>query len=53
MKPVFLWTDVLLWLLVVLATGFALYVRRQRHLREPWARVFQRPLGASAALVLA
>ncbi|RMG30489.1 MAG: ABC transporter permease, partial [Gammaproteobacteria bacterium] len=33
--------------------GFALYVRRQRHLREPWARVFQRPLGASAALVLA
>ncbi|HHH45424.1 MAG TPA: ABC transporter permease [Thiotrichales bacterium] len=53
MKPVFLWTDVLLWLLVAVTGLFVWHVRRHRHLREPWRRVMQRPLGAGAAMVLA
>ncbi|MEO8145078.1 MAG: ABC transporter permease [Betaproteobacteria bacterium] len=49
--PVILVTDVLVWLLVAAATGYALYCRRHPHLAVPWARVF-RSSAAMASVVL-
>jgi peptide/nickel transport system permease protein len=48
-----LWSDVLVWLLVAAAIGFALYTRRHPHLRAPWARVARSASGMAAATVLA
>ena len=48
-----LWTDVLVWLLVLVTVAFTWYVRRQPHLRAPWRRVAQSPSGMAAATVLA
>ncbi|MGA1562274.1 MAG: ABC transporter permease [Gammaproteobacteria bacterium] len=52
MKPVFLWTDVLIWLLVVMAVLGARYSARQPHLRRPWRRVMRSPMAMGSALVL-
>ncbi|MBS0335325.1 MAG: ABC transporter permease [Proteobacteria bacterium] len=38
--PVILVTDVLVWLLVAAAAGYAYYCRRHDHLAAPWRRVF-------------
>ena len=51
--PVFLATDVLVWLLVVAIAGFALYCRRRAHLAAPWARVFRSRAAAASAVFLA
>ncbi len=48
-----LWSDVLVWLLVAVVVGVALYARAQPHLRTPWARVGRSASGMSAATVLA
>ena len=48
-----LWSDVLVWLLVAAAIGFALYTRNHPHLRAPWARVARSASGMAAATVLA
>lgn len=52
MKPVILWTDALVWLLVavILVTGF--YMRRKPHLREPWQRVIRSRMGMASLVVL-
>jgi peptide/nickel transport system permease protein len=50
---VFLWTDLLLWLLVLLSLLFMRYASRRRHLREPWQRVFRSRMAVGAAVVLA
>ncbi len=50
---VLLWTDALLWLLVFAGIGYALYVRRQPHLRAPWQRVARSATGMSALVFLA
>ncbi len=47
-----LWSDVLVWLLVVAAIGFAVYTRNHPHLRAPWARVARSASGMAAATVL-
>lgn len=52
-KPVVLWSDALLFLLVAAAIAFVLHVRRQEHLREPWRRLARNPLGMAAAVILA
>lgn len=52
-KPVVLWSDALLFLLVAAAIAFVLHVRRQEHLREPWRRLARSPLGMAAAVILA
>ncbi len=52
-KPVVLWSDALLFLLVAAAIAFVLHVRRQEHLREPWRRLERNPLGMAAAVILA
>ena len=51
--PFLLATDVLVWLLVVVAAGYALYCRRHIHLAVPWRRVFQSPAAMASTVVLA
>ncbi len=51
--PFILATDALVWLLVVVAAGYALYCRRHVHLAVPWRRVFQSPAAMASTVVLA
>jgi len=51
-KPVFLWTDVLVYILVVSIIAFALYAKSKPHLRDPWRQVWRRKLGMSALVIL-
>ncbi len=51
-KPVILWTDALLYLLVAAVTVFVLYARRRQDLRDTWRQVLRRPLGMAALVVL-
>jgi peptide/nickel transport system permease protein len=53
MKLVPLWIDALVWLLVVVAVGYAWYARRQPHLRAPWRRVGASGPGMASLVVLA
>jgi peptide/nickel transport system permease protein len=50
--PVFLLTDILIYLLIVLALGFALYAARHEHLRAPWRRVVRSRIGVASLVVL-
>jgi peptide/nickel transport system permease protein len=52
-KPVLLWTDTLLFVLVGLAIAAALYARQREHLRAPWRVVRRSRLGMAALVVLA
>ena len=38
-KPLFLWTDLLIWLLVAVIVLGVSYTRKRPHLLEPWHRV--------------
>ena len=49
---VFLWTDLVLWLVVLAAAGYALYVRRTPALRATWMHVARSAPAMSAAVVL-
>jgi len=51
-QPVLLWTDALVFLLIVAMFGVALYVRRQEHLRAAWRRVGQSASGMIGLVVL-
>ncbi|MDQ3187100.1 MAG: ABC transporter permease [Pseudomonadota bacterium] len=51
-KPVILWTDALVYLLVVVIIAFAWYVRRNEHLLAPWRRVGRSTSGMAALTVL-
>ena len=51
--PEVLWTDRLVWLLVLAVVGFGLYTRRYPHLLAPWRRVVRSPSGMAALTVLA
>ena len=53
MKPVLLWTDLALWLMVAAGLLYGLRVRAQPHLRANWARVLRDPVAASAGVVMA
>lgn len=53
MKPVILWTD---WAVLIVLAGAALYalrVARTPHLAATWRKAFVRPVGAVTALLLA
>jgi peptide/nickel transport system permease protein len=50
--PVFLWTDILIFLLVAVVVGFGFHARRQEHLRAPWREVARSRLGMASAVVL-
>ncbi len=52
-KPVLLWTDALLFVLVGLTVAAAWYARRREHVRAPWRAVRRRRLGMAALVVLA
>lgn len=49
---VFLWTDILIFLLVALVIGFIAYARKKPHLNRPWQMVFTSKIGISSAIVL-
>ena len=51
--PVVLYTDALLWLLVLALGAYAWYCARRSHLAAPWRRVFQSPAAIASAVVLA
>lgn len=51
--PELLWTDRLIWLLVLAVVGFGFYTRRHPHLLAPWRRVVRSPSGMAALTVLA
>jgi peptide/nickel transport system permease protein len=51
-KPVVLWTDALLYVLLATAVVTAFYVRGKPHLAEPFRRVGQSPAGVAALVVL-
>lgn len=38
-QPVFLWSDILLFVLIAVVGAGVIYVRRQPHMLEPWRRV--------------
>ena len=52
MKPVFLWTDAMIWLLVAFCLIGAWYAARREHLRAPWRRVVESRVGMSSLAVL-
>ncbi|GJL74929.1 ABC transporter permease [Nitrosomonas sp.] len=51
-KPVILWTDALIFLLVAIVIAFIWYVRDNEHLTAPWRRVGHSASGMSALTVL-
>ena len=51
-KPVFLWTDLLIFLLVGVVLLFFWYASRKAHLREPWKRVIRSRMGMASMVVL-
>jgi peptide/nickel transport system permease protein len=51
-KPVILWTDALIYLLLIVVVAFAWYVRRNEHLLAPWKRVGHSVSGMMALTVL-
>jgi peptide/nickel transport system permease protein len=52
LMPVILWTDALVFLLIALGVGFALYARRHEHLRAPWRRVMGSRVGVASLVIL-
>lgn len=51
-QPVLLWTDDLIYLLIVVIIGFVFYTRSRPHLMVPWRHVVRRPMGVTAMIVL-
>ncbi len=51
--PVFLWTDILIFLLLAAVCAFVLYARRREHLRAPWRRVGRSSVAMASMVVLA
>ena len=43
--PVFLWTDILIYLLLAVIIVAVLYIRKQPHMTAPWKLVLQRKRG--------
>ncbi len=52
-KPVILWTDALVFLLVAIVVVFAFYARRHEHLRAPWREVVRGRIAVASLVVLA
>lgn len=51
-KPVFLWTDMLLWLLLASVAFYTWRVRLREHLLQPWRRLLRSRSGVASAVVL-
>lgn len=50
--PVFLWTDILIFLLLAVVVAAVIYIRKRPHLSAPWKTVIQRKRGMMAIMVL-
>ncbi len=50
--PVYLWTDRMIFLLVVMSFFLTGYIRHREHLRGPWSRVLRSRLTMVAAVIL-
>ena len=50
--PVFLTTDILIYMLLAAIIGFAIYALRHEHLRVPWRQVARRPMAMAALVIL-
>ena len=48
----FLWTDILIYLLLVSVMVFAFYTLRHEHLRVPWRQVARRPMAMASLVIL-
>ncbi len=51
-KPVFLWTDILIFTMVAVVLVSAIYARNKAHLRAPWGQVVRSRMGMASLLVL-
>ncbi len=51
-KPVVLWTDALVFILVAFVFGFILYARSKQHLRAPWREVVRSRMAMASLVVL-
>ncbi|HEX9687050.1 MAG TPA: ABC transporter permease, partial [Burkholderiales bacterium] len=51
-QPEILWTDALIYLLLVLIAALCWHIRRHQHLAAPWRKVARSASGMSAATVL-
>lgn len=51
-QPIILWTDALLYLLVVVAAGFVIWVWRDEHWRQFWQQVLQKRFALTALIIL-
>jgi peptide/nickel transport system permease protein len=51
-KPVLLWTDALLYVLVAVVVIVTVQARRREHLRAPWRYVSRQPIAMAALVVL-
>lgn len=51
-QPVILWTDALVYVLLVLVAGMIWYTRRYEHLLSPWRRVSGSRIGQATMVVL-
>jgi len=51
-QPVVLWTDALVFIVVAVVFGFALYARNREHLRAPWREVVRSRMAVASLLVL-
>ncbi len=49
---VFLWTDILIYLLLAVIVASIVYIRKQAHLITPWKLVFQRKRGVISIIIL-
>lgn len=50
--PVFLWTDILIYLLLGVVIYSVLYIRKHAHLKAPWKLVIKRKRGVISIMVL-
>lgn len=51
-KPVILWTDALIFLLMFGVALFAIYARGKPHLRSPWRQIFTSRMASVSAVIL-
>lgn len=51
--PVFLWTDILIYMLLAVVAAGVFYVRKRPHLVTPWKSVLKRKRGMISIMVLA
>mgnify|MGYP001819840465 FL=1 len=51
-KPVILWTDALVFLLLFAVVLFAIYARGKPHLRSPWRQIFSGRMASVSAVIL-